>query len=329
MIMLLSACSGTDDHPAADAGASIDAVPDASTVETCGNCTHIPLIGGPVTTVTGDGTNIYLVVGNTLQRVEPDGPPVVVATSDPKVGFSSARSGDAVFYAVATDTSYEVHAYAGDTDTAIGTVTSATSIQLDGNATDVYVFGTDAGGAATLWRIPRTGGTSVVVATTTGTPTKLMLGLTRAVISTNAGDWFVDVPGPSTLTSLDLGNDSNLIKLAMAGDYLLTLSEHKETSRADLWTFFSEPGHQQLDQFLQFCGGGYYNYIWDAKAVYNVEAVHVDNTCYKTGSGTYLNSSAKGRLAVWPSMVLGQDATRLFGTEQLPSGDWVIDVLAK
>jgi hypothetical protein len=109
--------------------------------------------------VAGDGTNVYVSLvapgasSETLAIVAEAGL-TTIATAD---SFVLASSGDTLFYAAATGTTYELHERVGGADHVLGSVTSMVPVRIAGNATDLYVFGSDATGTSTLWRSARGG----------------------------------------------------------------------------------------------------------------------------------------------------------------------------
>ncbi len=62
MLLALAAACSNGGAAGPDAGVAIDAGPDAPAVETCTNCTQIPLAAELADAVEGDGSNIYVVV---------------------------------------------------------------------------------------------------------------------------------------------------------------------------------------------------------------------------------------------------------------------------
>lgn len=329
-------CSGTTKSPldAASDGTMPDvAVPDAG-APVCSCCTQLPFIAAQAGDVAGDGTSVYVTYTTAtstqlqLGITSGDGAaPTAIAQAE---SFTLASSDNALFYAAKAASVYEVHQRVGTTDSVLGSVTSATGIQLAGNATDVYVSGNETAGNATLWRFSRSSpGTPAVVATASGTSAYLALGSTVAVWVTGTTSWSVALPGPSSPSALSQYAGG----LVFVGDVGVVMHGHLLTSHASQYSFEEVlPTAMTLFTSSVIINGGLDQLLGDPNHLY----WRVTSGSEATPSQHDVSLSAgtlSGPLASlctgWPSDVLRQDATHLFGLQRLAGDQWAVDMLAK
>lgn len=323
----LVACAGEDTTPG-------DARVDASAA-TCTCCTRLPFTAAEALDVATDGTTAY-VTFRSSGSAQPQlgtvsgagGAPTPVAAADEIV---LAASGDTVFYALGTGTSYELHQRTGAADEVLGAVSSTLPVRLAANAGDLYVFASDLdpAGTSTLWRFARSGGggVPVVVATVDATRSSLALGATWAAISTNSGAWLVSIPGPSTPDRIETSPE-----VFVGAEGFVVRQEPGGTSQTSQWSIrrvVPSPATIKLSSLLTY--GRYGHLRADANRLY-----------YRSTSAPPGQSRLDVLLAIapdgtgdvalcaaWPSDVLHVGDTSLLGLEHAGDEQWSVDVLAK
>lgn len=328
-------CSGSTKSPL---DAASDAPPDVSVPDAgapvCSCCLALPFIASQALDVAGTGTAVYVTytapMSTQLQLGSTTGDgaaPTAIAQAE---SFTLASSGNALFYAAQTGSMYELHQRVGTTDTVLGSVTSTAAIQIAGDATDLYVSGSETAGTATLWRFSRSSpGAPAVVATASGTPSYLVLGSTVAVWVTSAGSWTVAIPGPSSPSALSQYAGG----LAFVGDVGVVLQGHLLTSHASEWSFVELiPTMMTLFMSSAIINGGFDNLRGDPSYLYwrftsGSEAMPLQHD-YFLGRMT-LTSTPQTICTGWPSAILRQDATHLYGLHQLAADRWAVDMVAK
>jgi len=298
----------------------------------------LPFTASQAFDVASDGTTIYVSFRSSASSQRElgivsgggGGVPTMVAVADQ---FVLAAFEDAVFYAALSGSTYELHQRVGSSDRVLGSVTSLVPIQIAANATDLYVFGSDASATSTLWRFSRSasaGTMPAIVATATGNPVYFALGSTVAAWATSTGSALVSLPGPSTPTALSESAGG----LVFSGDLGFVIRGMLLTSHASQWRIDEiVPASATIYMSSVLINGGLDELQADANHVY-----------WRLISGSEATPSATDRSLVvsapdgagrstlcnaWPSALLRQDATHLYGLEQSSPEQWVVDVLAK
>jgi hypothetical protein len=220
--------------------------------------------------VAGDGTNVYVSLvapgasSETLAIVAEAGL-TTIATAD---SFVLASSGDTLFYAAATGTTYELHERVGGADHVLGSVTSMVPVRIAGNATDLYVFGSDATGTSTLWRSARGGDAPVepaVVTTVQGVPRSFALGATVAVLDAGDEASVISLADPAEPTPVAGAHGT----LAFSGDRAYVLGSMLLTSHAiDWWIDQVLPTQERIQDGDVLINGGVSELIADAHHLY-------------------------------------------------------------
>lgn len=326
-------CSGTTKSPLDAAIDATTAVPDAAP-PVCSCCLTLPFTAGQALDVAGTGMAVYVTYAAPMSTqlqlgtVTGDGAaPTAIAQAE---GFTLGSSGNALFYAAKTGTLYALHERVGTTDTVLGSVTSMTPIQLAGNATDVYVSGSETSGTATLWRFSRAApGTPAIFATASGTPTYLAIASAIAAWVTTTSSWSVAIPGPSTPSALSQSASG----LVFIGDVGVVLQGHVLTSHASEWSVVEViPTMMTLFMSSAIINGGWDELQGDPSYLYWRLTSGSEGTpsqldrylVMKTLSGSPQNICAG-----WPSELLRQDATHLYGLHRLATDQWAVDMVAK
>jgi hypothetical protein len=339
MWLFLLGCSGSDGSHAADAAP--DARPDATVRTDCTCCTQLPFVARAAYDVASDGTTIYvsfLAPGASQQQLgivsAGGGAPTMVAVAD---SFVLAAFQDAVFYAARSGTSYELHQRVGTTDSVLGSLISVGAIQIAGNATDLYVFGSDTPDTSTLWRYSRSAGPGTmpsIVTTVAGGPIDFALGSTVAALQTSSGDFsgsfLVSVPGPSTPTTLPGASNG----LVFSGDEGFVLRGSLLTTHASSWSINAiTPTTATVWVSSIIINGGADELQADANHLYlrltsgseGTPNVFTRDLLMMDPDGT----NQAGLCDSWTSDLLRQDASHLYGLEAISPDHWVVDVLAK
>ena len=333
-------CSGRSATPdAADASdaAAADAAPDGPPRGACTCCMELPFTASQAFDVASDGTTIYVAFVSSASSPRElgivsgsGGEPTMVAVADQ---FVLAAFQDAVFYAALSGSTYEVHQRVGSNDRVLGSVTSLVPIQIAANATDLYVFGSDAAGTSTLWRFSRSGNAGTmpaIVATASGNPAYFALGSTVAAWATSTGSSLVSLPGPSTPTALS----QSVGGLVFSGDLGFVFRSMLLTSHASRWSVDEIlPTSATIYTSSVLINGGLDELQADANHVYwrlSNGSEATPNLTDRNLVGSAPDGTGLSTLCnAWPSNLLRQDATHLYGLENTSPEQWFVDVIAK
>jgi hypothetical protein len=338
ILALVAACSDGGALPDARVdganidGASLDAPSvDAGTV-TCSCCTQRHFDAEMAFDVASAGDLYVTFIPSTgaptaLGIVPPSGgPPTTIATAEQ---FVLATFDTALFYAARTGTSYELRQRVGTDDTMLGTVTSLDRIGIAANATDLYVLGVESAGTRTLRRFPRTGGASEIITTVTSNVVPhVALGTTYALFGHR---WTVPLSANSTATELPPYPD--LAQVVVSGDLAFVLGVDMQTSNTRIcWVDRILPSSMRLAGPSTIHLGGFSELTADTNRLYwRVQSGSLQPGSTTTQQLTASNLDGTARSTVcnsWPSTIVRQDATHLFGLAQA-SVDWVVDVVPK
>jgi hypothetical protein len=303
---------------------------------TCFECTTVAFTADQVYDVAGDGTTVYVTFGPASTASQElgivsaaGGAPTTIATAD---SFVLASFGDAVFYAAATGTSYEVHQRVGGlggTDTVLGSVTSLALIGVAGNATDVYAVGSETAGTSTLWRWSRAATTpaspTVVSTAPYGSYGSFLLGSTLAAWGAG-GVSMAAIPGPSTATTAARNGSA----FAFSNDTGFELEAMKLTTHFTQYSIVEFVPEVKAINSFGIINGDVYGLLADANHLYWCTLAGTEASLMTTLSLHVISPDGSGGGAYqWASSVLRQDTTHLYGLENPAPGQWQVDVLAK
>jgi hypothetical protein len=313
MVAVLGACDGTgaapDSGPGNDSGSGSN-----SNLPPCG--VGVPFDAAGAYDVVSDGTDLFVSVrasDGTMQVITmPIGGGNATTIAAGTDTFDLAASGAAVFYQLRVDNNWELHQRVAGVDTIMGAVPAFGPIELEANATDLYVLGPDKRDKTTLWRLPRAGfsGATPTVVSVAGSVSGLALGTS---VATLGGALRVSIPGPSTATPVETNGFSCC---SFVGDSGYGFGAAMMTQNT-IWAFVDQlvPTRSMLWRAAYYKMPLPSGVITDDKHVYLVE----DRGLTLIPDNTYVSNSCPG--------FISYDATHLFG---LWSGaQWFVTVVAK
>jgi len=319
VIWLVVVACGQPAEMALDASDGVSS--DASPPVACGQL--VPFEAAEAADVVSDNTSLFISVQAT------DGTMQIITT--PLAGglqgtlvtgtevFVIDAYDDAFFYNVRVGQTYELHQRVAGVDTVLGTVPADGRIELEANATDLYVLGKD-GVKTKLWRLSRSGGggngPTPAATTVNGTGAGLVLGETVAVFRVGSDVQIVSLPGPSTPTVKPANPLSSLSFVGDLGFGFAAGMVTQNTKWANVVQFW--PGDRVI------WGGMFYMELpgpifTDDKYIY-IE---------RTGKHDYMTTDGMVAGSVCNESTGRFDKTRLIGLLPCASGACNVSIVAK